>query len=126
MPTSEGSESLDDTRGASEMPSPGGGDDDRDREPADDGERDEPADEGGPDDDASGAADEERAREEELAEESEDVSRHIQIELEAALRQGRGRARQLRHGVAVNETASGTITRSSSRFATLHDACVEP
>ena len=38
MPTSEGSESLDDTRGASEMPSPGGGDDDRDREPADDAE----------------------------------------------------------------------------------------
>ena len=120
LPTSEGGESLDDTRGASEMPSPGGGDDDQDREPAEDGERDEPADEGGPDD-ASAAADEERARDEELAEAWEDVSRHIQIELEAhMLRQGEVAGSFATALAAVNREKHD-YAEFLKRFATLHE-----
>lgn len=119
LPTSEGSESLDDTRGASEMPSSGGGDDEQDREsPDDEAERDEPADER---DDEGGSGDDEPAVDDELAEQWADVSRHIQIELEAhMLRQGEGAGNFAAALEAVNREKHD-YAEFLKRFATLHE-----
>lgn len=122
MPTSEGSESLDDMRGGQDMPSSNGGDDDRERESADDeAERTKQSDEGTEQDDAPGSPDTESTMNEELAEEWEDVSRRIQIELEShLLRQG--------EGAGSFAAALGAVNREKydyadflKRFATLHE-----
>lgn len=122
LPTSEGSESLDDTRGASEMPAPGGGDDEQDREsPDDEAERDEPADERDERDDEGGSGDDESAVDDELAEQWADVSRHIQIELEAhMLRQGEGAGNFAAALEAVNREKHD-YAEFLKRFATLHE-----
>lgn len=122
LPTSEGSESLDDTRGASEMPAPGGGDDEQDREsPDDEAERDEPADERDERDDEGGSGDDEPAVDDELAEQWADVSRHIQIELEAhMLRQGEGAGNFAAALEAVNREKHD-YAEFLKRFATLHE-----
>ncbi len=119
LPTSEGGESLDDTRGASEMPAPSGGDDEQDREsPDDEAERDEPADER---DDEGGSGDDEPAVDDELAEQWADVSRHIQIELEAhMLRQGEGAGNFAAALEAVNREKHD-YAEFLKRFATLHE-----
>lgn len=120
LPTSGGSESLDDTRGASEMPSQSGGEDDEDREPSDDRDERDASEGDDSQDDASGREDEPGASDE-VAEEWEDVSRHIQIELEAhMLRQGEGAGNFAAALEAVNREKHD-YAEFLKRFATLHE-----
>ncbi|WP_158539841.1 VWA-like domain-containing protein [Gordonibacter sp. 28C] len=120
LPTSGGSESLDDTRGASEMPSQSGGEDDEDRESSDDQDERDASEGDDSQDDASGREDE-QGMTDEVAEEWEDVSRHIQIELEAhMLRQGEGAGNFAAALEAVNREKHD-YAEFLKRFATLHE-----
>ena len=122
LPTSEGAESLDDTRGGSEVPSAGGGDDEESEKSPDEGsERDSSSSDGDERDDAIGTEEEELAGDDELAEAWEEVSRRIQIELETSLlRQGEGAGGFAAALEAVNREKYD-YAEFLKRFATLHE-----
>lgn len=122
LPTSGGSESLDDTRGASEIPSSNGGDAEDTQESPDEQDRCENReDENGSEGDSSSSSGDEALIEEDLSAAWEDISRRIQIELEAnLLRQGEGAGNFAAALGAVNRERYD-YAEFLRRFATLHE-----
>lgn len=126
MPNTEGSESLDDTRGMSEMPSTDGGDgdetqqhEDDEQERAEDETRDDGTDTDTDDTPTTDSTSEQT--EKELSDAWEDISRRIQIELESQMaRQGDQAGNMVAALQAINRERYD-YTEFLRRFATLHE-----
>ncbi len=122
LPDTGGSESLDDTRGASEMPASNGGGDESDRDTANNEEsHDDLKRDGTSEDGESSVFDDASGFDEALSQVWEDISQRIQIELEASLlRQGEGAGSFAAALEAVNREKYD-YADFLGRFATLHE-----